>query len=179
MSETSSVAGRKREPVVGIIMGSDSDLPTLQQAADACVEFGVPHEVRIVSAHRTPLDMAEYGRTARERGIRIIIAGAGGAAHLPGIGRGAHHAAGDRRARSDRAPARSRLAAVDRSDAGRRSGRDGRDRRRQRTRPARAADPRRRGRGLAARLDAARSAMAETSRQKNRNIVRDKPRARQ
>ena len=85
MSETSSVAGRKREPVVGIIMGSDSDLPVLQQAADVCVEFGVPHEVRIVSAHRTPLDMAEYGRTARERGIRIIVAGAGGAAHLPGM----------------------------------------------------------------------------------------------
>ena len=85
MSETSSVAGRKREPVVGIIMGSDSDLPVLQQAADVCTEFGVPHEVRIVSAHRTPMDMAEYGRTARERGLRIIVAGAGGAAHLPGM----------------------------------------------------------------------------------------------
>ena len=66
-------------------MGSDSDLPVLQAAADVCTEFAVPHEVRIVSAHRTPLDMAEYGRTARERGLRVIIAGAGGAAHLPGM----------------------------------------------------------------------------------------------
>lgn len=66
-------------------MGSDSDLPTLQGAIDVCREFGVPHEVRIVSAHRTPLDMIEYGRTAHERGLRVIIAGAGGAAHLPGM----------------------------------------------------------------------------------------------
>ncbi|MDX2075628.1 MAG: 5-(carboxyamino)imidazole ribonucleotide mutase [bacterium] len=70
---------------IGIIMGSDSDLPTLQGAIDICKEFGVPFEVRVVSAHRTPDDMATYGKTAHERGIRVIIAGAGGAAHLPGM----------------------------------------------------------------------------------------------
>jgi len=72
-------------PVVGIVMGSDSDLPTLQGAIEVCEEFGVPCEVRVVSAHRTPHDMVEYGRTAHERGLRVIIAGAGGAAHLPGM----------------------------------------------------------------------------------------------
>jgi 5-(carboxyamino)imidazole ribonucleotide mutase len=72
-------------PVVGVIMGSDSDLPTMQGAIDVLVEFGVPYEVRIVSAHRTPDVMVEYARTAAGRGIRAIIAGAGGAAHLPGM----------------------------------------------------------------------------------------------
>src|SRR5258706_2269690 len=72
-------------PLVGIIMGSNSDWPTLKAAADVCVEFGVPHEVRVVSAHRTPLDMARYARLAHRRGLRVIIAGAGGAAHLPGM----------------------------------------------------------------------------------------------
>ena len=72
-------------PRVGVIMGSDSDLPTMQGALDVLVEFGVPYEVRIVSAHRTPDVMYEYARTAAERGIRVIIAGAGGAAHLPGM----------------------------------------------------------------------------------------------
>ncbi len=72
-------------PLVGIIMGSDSDLPTLQGAIDVCAEFGVAYEARVVSAHRTPLDMIEYGRTAHERGLRVIVAGAGGAAHLPGM----------------------------------------------------------------------------------------------
>jgi 5-(carboxyamino)imidazole ribonucleotide mutase len=72
-------------PLVGIIMGSDSDLPTMRLAAEVCDEFNVPHEVRVVSAHRTPLDMARYARTAARRGLRIIIAGAGGAAHLPGM----------------------------------------------------------------------------------------------
>ncbi|MCU0479596.1 MAG: 5-(carboxyamino)imidazole ribonucleotide mutase [Anaerolineae bacterium] len=71
--------------MIGIIMGSDSDLPTLQGAIDICREFGVPFEVRVVSAHRTPDDMATYGKTAHERGIKVIIAGAGGAAHLPGM----------------------------------------------------------------------------------------------
>jgi len=66
-------------------MGSDSDLPVMGEAAKALAELGVPHEVRVVSAHRTPLDMIEYGRSAAERGIRVIIAGAGGAAHLPGM----------------------------------------------------------------------------------------------
>ncbi len=73
------------KPVVGIIMGSDSDLPTMQGAIDICKEFGVEFEVKIVSAHRTPDYMAEYAKTAPERGIKIIIAGAGGAAHLPGM----------------------------------------------------------------------------------------------
>jgi len=73
------------KPLVGIIMGSDSDWPTLKAAAEACAEFGVPHEARVVSAHRTPLDMAQYARTAHKRGLKVIIAGAGGAAHLPGM----------------------------------------------------------------------------------------------
>jgi 5-(carboxyamino)imidazole ribonucleotide mutase len=77
--------GRDSKPLVGIIMGSDSDWPTMQAAADVCAEFGVPHEVRVVSAHRTPMDMARYGQTAHKRGLRVIIAGAGGAAHLPGM----------------------------------------------------------------------------------------------
>lgn len=73
------------QPVVGIIMGSDSDFPTMKDAAEVCRIFGVPYEIRVVSAHRTPNDMADYGRTAHERGIKVIIAGAGGAAHLPGM----------------------------------------------------------------------------------------------
>jgi 5-(carboxyamino)imidazole ribonucleotide mutase len=74
-----------QSPLVGIIMGSDSDWPTLKPAAEACAEFGVPCEVRVVSAHRTPDDMARYAKTAHTRGLRVIIAGAGGAAHLPGM----------------------------------------------------------------------------------------------
>lgn len=66
-------------------MGSKSDLPVMQQAADALREFGIPYEMTIVSAHRTPLRMVEYAQTARQRGLRAIIAGAGGAAHLPGM----------------------------------------------------------------------------------------------
>jgi 5-(carboxyamino)imidazole ribonucleotide mutase len=72
-------------PLVGIVMGSDSDLPVMSAAATALDELGVPHEVRVVSAHRTPVEMIEYGRTAAERGLRVIVAGAGGAAHLPGM----------------------------------------------------------------------------------------------
>ena len=71
--------------LVGIVMGSDSDLPTMRAAADICRRFDVEYEIRIVSAHRTPTDMAEYGCTAHQRGLRVIIAGAGGAAHLPGM----------------------------------------------------------------------------------------------
>lgn len=70
---------------VGIIMGSDSDWPTLEPAASVCAHFGVSYEVRVVSAHRTPDDMARYAKTAEARGLRVIIAGAGGAAHLPGM----------------------------------------------------------------------------------------------
>ena len=72
-------------PLVGIIMGSDSDLPTMLDAANICREFSVDYEIRIVSAHRTPADMAEYATSAHTRGLRVIIAGAGGAAHLPGM----------------------------------------------------------------------------------------------
>ncbi len=73
------------QALVGIIMGSDSDLPTMQAAIAACAEFAVPCEVEIVSAHRTPERMVEYAKTAADRGLKVIIAGAGGAAHLPGM----------------------------------------------------------------------------------------------
>ncbi len=73
------------EPTVAIIMGSDSDWPVMGEAAAALEEFGVPFEARVVSAHRMPHEMIEYGETAAARGIRVIIAGAGGAAHLPGM----------------------------------------------------------------------------------------------
>lgn len=71
--------------MIGIVMGSDSDWPTMSAAAEVCREFGVAYEARVVSAHRTPADMAEYGQTAHTRGVKVIIAGAGGAAHLPGM----------------------------------------------------------------------------------------------
>ncbi len=70
---------------VGVIMGSDSDYPVMGAAAEALAEFDVPHEVRVVSAHRTPVGMAEYAQAAAGRGLKVIIAGAGGAAHLPGM----------------------------------------------------------------------------------------------
>jgi 5-(carboxyamino)imidazole ribonucleotide mutase len=75
----------EREPLVGIIMGSDSDWPVMSAAADVMDEFAVPHEVRVVSAHRMPAEMLEYAATATDRGLRVIVAGAGGAAHLPGM----------------------------------------------------------------------------------------------
>ena len=78
----SDTAGR---PVVGIVMGSDSDWPVMEQAALALDELGVAYEADVVSAHRMPDDMIEYGRTAADRGLRVIVAGAGGAAHLPGM----------------------------------------------------------------------------------------------
>jgi 5-(carboxyamino)imidazole ribonucleotide mutase len=70
---------------VGIVMGSDSDWPTMRAAAEALEEFGVPHEADVVSAHRMPEEMIAYGRGAAARGLRVLIAGAGGAAHLPGM----------------------------------------------------------------------------------------------
>jgi 5-(carboxyamino)imidazole ribonucleotide mutase len=73
------------KPLVGIIMGSDSDLPTMQGAIAVCEEFGVLCEVAIVSAHRTPERMVQYAQQAHQRGLKVIIAGAGGAAHLPGM----------------------------------------------------------------------------------------------
>ena len=72
-------------PVVGVVMGSDSDLPVMQSAVDILGELGIGHEVRVTSAHRTPDEMIQYGKEAAGRGIQVIIAGAGGAAHLPGM----------------------------------------------------------------------------------------------
>ncbi len=74
-----------KKPLVGILMGSDSDWPTMKAAAEACAEFGLPWETHVMSAHRTPDDVANYARAAHERGLRVIIAGAGGAAHLAGV----------------------------------------------------------------------------------------------
>ena len=71
--------------LVGILMGSDSDWPTMKAAVDVCAEFGVEAEAQVMSAHRTPDDVAEYARTAHGRGLRVLIAGAGGAAHLAGV----------------------------------------------------------------------------------------------
>jgi 5-(carboxyamino)imidazole ribonucleotide mutase len=73
------------DPLVGIIMGSDSDLNIMEAAADILKQFNIAHEVTIVSAHRSPLRMVEYAQKAKERGLKVIIAGAGGAAHLPGM----------------------------------------------------------------------------------------------
>jgi len=74
-----------QSPLVGVIMGSRSDWETLRHASDTLRDFGVEHECRVVSAHRTPRWLAEYASTARDRGIQVIVAGAGGAAHLPGM----------------------------------------------------------------------------------------------
>jgi 5-(carboxyamino)imidazole ribonucleotide mutase len=73
------------EPLVGIIMGSTSDWETMRHAADALTELGVPHETKVVSAHRTPQRLYDYATSAADRGLKVIIAGAGGAAHLPGM----------------------------------------------------------------------------------------------
>lgn len=79
------MTAERAAPRVGIVMGSDSDLPVMQAAAEALAEFGIPSEVRVVSAHRTPQAMLDYAATAAGRGLQVIIAGAGGAAHLPGM----------------------------------------------------------------------------------------------
>lgn len=78
-------AKSRQTPLVGIVMGSDSDWPTMEPAAKALAEFDLPYEVDVVSAHRMPEEMLAYGRQAHQRGLRAIIAGAGGAAHLPGM----------------------------------------------------------------------------------------------
>jgi 5-(carboxyamino)imidazole ribonucleotide mutase len=75
----------QQQPLVGVIMGSKSDWPTMQLAVEMLEHFNVPHEIKVVSAHRTPDLMFEYAQTAEERGLQVIIAGAGGAAHLPGM----------------------------------------------------------------------------------------------
>ena len=80
-----SEAPASSQPRVGIVMGSDSDWPTMEAAAQALAEFDVPYEADVVSAHRMPDEMLAYGRDAHERGLKVIIAGAGGAAHLPGM----------------------------------------------------------------------------------------------
>jgi 5-(carboxyamino)imidazole ribonucleotide mutase len=77
--------GNSDAPVVGIAMGSDSDWPTMRAAAEMLDRFGVPYEARVLSAHRTPMAMLEWGRAAAGRGLKVVIAGAGGAAHLPGM----------------------------------------------------------------------------------------------
>lgn len=82
-AETSPVANAT--PLVGVVMGSRSDWETMERAAHILTEFGVPHECEVVSAHRTPEKLASYAANARERGLKVIIAGAGGAAHLPGM----------------------------------------------------------------------------------------------
>jgi 5-(carboxyamino)imidazole ribonucleotide mutase len=74
-----------KRPTVGILMGSDSDWPTMKEAADVCAEFGVSTEVNVISAHRAPHDLARYASGAHTRGLCVLIAGAGGAAHLPGV----------------------------------------------------------------------------------------------
>ncbi len=79
------MSGPSQDPIVGIVMGSDSDWPVMEPAAQALQEFGVPYEAHVVSAHRTPRRMLDYAESAADRGLRVIIAGAGGAAHLPGM----------------------------------------------------------------------------------------------
>ena len=78
-------SNRPAKPIVGIIMGSDSDLPVMQAAADLLTAFGIPFELTVVSAHRTPERLMRYASSAVERGLKVVIAGAGGAAHLPGM----------------------------------------------------------------------------------------------
>lgn len=85
MCEACSSGGKEVKPVVGIVMGSDSDLKIMKEAALILEKFGVPYEMSVVSAHRTPDRAFEYAKSAEERGIEVIIAGAGGAAHLPGV----------------------------------------------------------------------------------------------
>jgi 5-(carboxyamino)imidazole ribonucleotide mutase len=84
-SQSQSPASSAPSPLVGVVMGSDSDWPVMRAAAEVLDEFGVAYEADVVSAHRMPRDMIEYGSSAESRGLRVIIAGAGGAAHLPGM----------------------------------------------------------------------------------------------
>lgn len=78
-------SAKSENPLVGVIMGSDSDWPAMKAAVEVCKEFHIPCEAKVVSAHRTPKDMAEYASAAHRRGLKVLIAGAGGAAHLPGM----------------------------------------------------------------------------------------------
>lgn len=85
MLEKPEQTQKRVKPLVGIIMGSDSDLPVMKAAAEILKDFEIMYELTVVSAHRTPLRMVEYAQTAKKRGLKVIIAGAGGAAHLPGM----------------------------------------------------------------------------------------------
>ena len=85
MAKLQTTNQKLQTPIVGIIMGSDSDLPYMQAASDILTQFKIPHEVTVVSAHRTPHRMIDYAKKAKRRGLKVIIAGAGGAAHLPGM----------------------------------------------------------------------------------------------
>ena len=123
------MAQRKAAPLAGVVMGSDSDWEIMQHAVAQLDAFGIPNEPRVLSAHRMPDDMFEYAEDAGPRGLRVIIAGAGGAAHLPGHARREDHRARARRAGALEVPARRGLAAVDRADAEGHSGGDVRDRR--------------------------------------------------
>ena len=116
-------------PKVAVVMGSTSDWSTMHAAVEVLERFDVPHEAKVVSAHRMPDEMFAFAEGARERGIRAIIAGAGGAAHLPGMLAAKTTVPGARRARAVAPPAGPGLAAVDRPDAGRRPGRHVRHRR--------------------------------------------------
>jgi 5-(carboxyamino)imidazole ribonucleotide mutase len=84
-TETETSPTPRRAPTVAIVMGSDSDWPTMRSASEILAEFGIEHEVEVVSAHRTPEKMIRFGQEAAGRGVRVVIAGAGGAAHLPGM----------------------------------------------------------------------------------------------
>ena len=118
------------KPLVGIIMGSTSDWETMQSAADLLDKLSIPYEVRVVSAHRTPDLLFEYASTARARGLEVIIAGAGGAAHLPGMTAAKNHPAGAGRPGAVENAGWPGLAAVHRADARRNSGSHLRHRRR-------------------------------------------------
>ncbi len=117
--------GASKAPRVGVVMGSKSDWETLRHASEILDALGIPHESRVVSAHRTPDRLFRYAREAEGRGLDVIIAGAGGAAHLPGMLARLDDPAGPRRAGREQGPPRGRLAALDRPDAARdsRSGR--------------------------------------------------------
>jgi len=84
LTDTPDVSNSEK-PLVGVVMGSDSDWPTMEKAVEVLEQFGVPYEAKVVSAHRTPELLVEYSKSAQERGLKVIIAGAGGAAHLPGM----------------------------------------------------------------------------------------------
>ena len=121
-----------QNPTIGVVMGSTSDWPTMRHAAEVLTQFGIDHEARVISAHRMPDEMFAYAEAARSRGLRAIIAGAGGAAHLPGHARCEDDRSDSRCARSEPSPVRTGLTALDRSDARRDPDRNVRDRRRRR-----------------------------------------------